>query len=1277
MESLYPAGPASVPAGFTSPSKNYRRHAWFAMLGLLGFMLGYLGLLSWFAWTSYRLVAGLLAGTGGGDDALLTLGAALCAAFLAFFMLKALVFNKRAKVSSQDMELKPEEQPELFEFLYRLADEARAPRPHRVYLSANVNAGVFYDLSLANLILPSKKNLEIGLGLVNVLNLGELKAVLAHEFGHFAQRTMAVGRWVYVAQQIASHIVAKRDALDTFLATLSRVDFRIAWIGWILSLIVWSIRSLVEIAFRAVVMAQRALSREMEYQADLVSASLTGSDALVHALHRLGAADAAWGRALQFANSEFQQGRPVKDLFVVQTRIIERLRAVLADPAYGQSPTVPQDRKDSHRVFQAELVQPPQMWSTHPSSTAREENLKQVYVSCPIDERPALCLLRDAQSLKEQVSLRMMSNPPAEFAPAEESLRRLDEEYAAISFSPRYRGSYLGRSFVRKHARASDLFTGAGAGGDLLAQLEGLYPETHGEDIEKLRDLEQQRATLEAVRLGALQAEGGMLHWRGAQVSRKSLPSVIAELESELEPVRQAVLAHDRRCRDLHLAAAEKLGSAWVAALRGQVHVLHYAEHAQADIGDAHSLLGNTYAIVTADGRVSKGELRKLVAACNQVQAALQAVYDQARQVVVDAPMAAKLGVATWPEMLEQPFSLPRASEENINSWIKAVDSWTHATLNALSALRSAALESLLATEDEVASRLRSDAREPEPAQAASAPGEYITLLPGKGRQLQHKLGWWDKFQTADGFFPGAARVAVAGGIVGSVLLLGGAVGLSKVNVYNGLARPVTVEIDGQSLSLQPFESSTLSVPNQSVHKVETKTGDGAVVEAFDGDAPPGAPHLVYNIAAAAPLIEWTANYGSAPAVPEQRLGAQRWIETHAEYVFAEPPESIKTKSNNGGTRSVLSGLSNASPNQMLGALKSQETKDTAALIAAHARWDAEDSRYLGEWLWRAQAQDPEGKIIAERLKRNPIEIVSLRMEQEYAKGAAHEAVCARHRALAAKTPDAAPINYIAMRCIADPKARDDAFVTGHLRWPEEPWLIMAAGYVYAERGLWGQALPLMEQSSLRPEFAEGIAPDLARIKRSMPQASPGQVAALAERSSYLANMLALETGKGTEGTPFAAYRYLGAGDLPSALGMAASDEELSQRVLRLAAASDGATRDMVDRMLALPMSSGIDELTAWTSLAVATREHRDTTALRAAALASDPEEAAAIARFFDAVRGGADRAQAETVLGDVSLRARGIAYSTAVILRGGQCPEAWRDSAKKLLFSAERPYFT
>ncbi|MBV8634243.1 MAG: M48 family metallopeptidase, partial [Burkholderiaceae bacterium] len=203
---IYPAGPTRVPADLTKPTRRYRQKAWLAMAGLALFVLLYVCLSGWFALTAYKLVMGAVRG---GDEAGLSFLESLPAAFLAVFMLKALFFIKHGS-ESEDLQVTAEQQPALFEFLHRLADEAGAPRPHRVVLSARVNAAVFYDLSIVNLLIPSRKNLEIGLPLVNILTLGELKAVLAHEFGHFAQRAMAVGRWVYIAQQVAGHIIAKR-----------------------------------------------------------------------------------------------------------------------------------------------------------------------------------------------------------------------------------------------------------------------------------------------------------------------------------------------------------------------------------------------------------------------------------------------------------------------------------------------------------------------------------------------------------------------------------------------------------------------------------------------------------------------------------------------------------------------------------------------------------------------------------------------------------------------------------------------------------------------------------------------------------------------------------------------------------------------------------------------------------------------------------------------------------------------------------------------------------
>ena len=163
----YPPGPAYVPPNLTAPSAAYKRHAWLAMLGLATFIALYFALSAWFAWTAWRLLGGMFGDHGNFE--LWGFVAGVCAAFLAVFMLKALFFIQH-RFDIEDIEVTRAEQPELFEFIDRLADEARAPRAHKVYLSPRVNAAVFYDLSLLNLVFPSKKNLEIGLGLVNVVS---------------------------------------------------------------------------------------------------------------------------------------------------------------------------------------------------------------------------------------------------------------------------------------------------------------------------------------------------------------------------------------------------------------------------------------------------------------------------------------------------------------------------------------------------------------------------------------------------------------------------------------------------------------------------------------------------------------------------------------------------------------------------------------------------------------------------------------------------------------------------------------------------------------------------------------------------------------------------------------------------------------------------------------------------------------------------------------------------------------------------------------------------
>ena len=107
------------------------------------------------------MVAGAI--TGNGQEGAIFL--ALPLAFFGLFMLKALFFRDKSD-NTREIKINAATEPRLFAFLHQIADQAGAPRPHRVFLSGRVNAGVFYDFSTLNLVFPSRKNLDIGLGLL-------------------------------------------------------------------------------------------------------------------------------------------------------------------------------------------------------------------------------------------------------------------------------------------------------------------------------------------------------------------------------------------------------------------------------------------------------------------------------------------------------------------------------------------------------------------------------------------------------------------------------------------------------------------------------------------------------------------------------------------------------------------------------------------------------------------------------------------------------------------------------------------------------------------------------------------------------------------------------------------------------------------------------------------------------------------------------------------------------------------------------------------------------
>ena len=154
--------------------------------------------------------------------------------------------------------LEPSEHPELFALLGDLAAEAGLRPPHDVYLVQDVNAFIG-----ARRKGPRRRRyMGIGLPLFQVLTVGELRAVIAHEYGHEHRGDLRLGPWIHGSRRAIASSLAKMDDDGVGLHLFFN------WYG------------------RMYVRLSQEISREQELHADALSAELAGAGPARRALRR-------------------------------------------------------------------------------------------------------------------------------------------------------------------------------------------------------------------------------------------------------------------------------------------------------------------------------------------------------------------------------------------------------------------------------------------------------------------------------------------------------------------------------------------------------------------------------------------------------------------------------------------------------------------------------------------------------------------------------------------------------------------------------------------------------------------------------------------------------------------------------------------------------------------------------------------------------------------------------------------------------------------------------
>jgi Zn-dependent protease with chaperone function len=160
------------------------------------------------------------------------------------------------------------EHPRLFTTLEDVARSTEQEMPAEVYLVPEVNAWVAQRGGVMGI--ASRRVMGLGLPLMAMLTVDELRAVLAHEFGHYHGGDTALGPWIY----------RTRSAIGRTLVHMARHS------SWLVKPFEWYGAAFLRIT--------HAISRRQEYAADALAARTVGAMPLATGLLAIEGAAAAF-----------------------------------------------------------------------------------------------------------------------------------------------------------------------------------------------------------------------------------------------------------------------------------------------------------------------------------------------------------------------------------------------------------------------------------------------------------------------------------------------------------------------------------------------------------------------------------------------------------------------------------------------------------------------------------------------------------------------------------------------------------------------------------------------------------------------------------------------------------------------------------------------------------------------------------------------------------------------------------------------------------------------
>ena len=554
LASLYPATPINVPLSITNPSASFKKEVKKVMSVIILFFVVYILLMMLsaalavgcfyagiFVMANSGHIIGIVAGVG-----IMSIGV-----MVIIFLVK-FIFSVKKHDESGTVKVTEKEQPVLFEFIKQLTADTQTQFPKKIVLSSEVNASVYFNDSFWSMIFPVRKNLQIGLALVNSLTLSEFKAVMAHEFGHFSQRSMKLGSFVYNVNKAIYNMLYENKDFRNLLSKWGSLHIAIWIFVWVTVQLLQGIQYILRQMYGLINKNYMGLSREMEFHADAVAASVSGSNNLVTALRKTELTDMCYQSVLQKADEWLADNFRLENIYHNHDAVMIKYAALNNLPVENYSP-VPDDK--FFKSFQLHKVNIKNQWASHPPREEREAHLQQLNVEAVKDERPAWVIFKDAEMLQKKLTEQVYRTIPSlhekEVVNAAAFKDRYLEDIAILSLPEEYNGFY-----DNSQIKDMDIETVFNLPADPSVDFEYLFSDDMKGLTRSLAGNEYDAVLLNAIVDKKIDSK--TFDYDGEKMEKTAAPELLEKINQQISSQKEQLQKHEEKTLSFFYQAAKK-----------------------------------------------------------------------------------------------------------------------------------------------------------------------------------------------------------------------------------------------------------------------------------------------------------------------------------------------------------------------------------------------------------------------------------------------------------------------------------------------------------------------------------------------------------------------------------------------------------------------------------------------------------------------------------------------------------------------------------------------